>query len=96
MGHNRSISSANDVYISPIDGAIDIVLLRWCRKRKCHRRSGLWLFFSYSITDSDVLATISTRSAGYYDSPILIKDDDHGKKVAVVKAEIEAVRVNIS
>jgi len=24
------------------------------------------------------------------------KDDDHGKKVAVVKAEIEAVRVNIS
>ena len=26
MGHNRSISSANDVDIPPIDGAIDIVL----------------------------------------------------------------------
>ena len=51
IGHNRSILSANDVYISPIDGAIDIVLLGWCRKRKCHRRSGLWLVFSYSITD---------------------------------------------
>ena len=25
MGHNRSISSANDVDIPPIDGAIDIV-----------------------------------------------------------------------
>lgn len=50
-------------------------VLVWClltvlstscsRERKCHRRSGLRLFFSYCITDSDVLATIRTRYIGH-------------------------------
>jgi len=33
----------------------------WLSKRKWPSSSGLWLFFSYSITDSDVLATLRTR-----------------------------------
>ena len=55
MGHNRSISSANDVDIPPIDGAMDIVLhTTMVQKAESHRRSDLWLLFSYSITDPDI------------------------------------------
>ena len=55
MGHNRSISSANDVDIPPIDGAMDIVLhTTMVSKAEMPRVSDLWLFFSYSTTDPDI------------------------------------------
>ena len=51
--------------------------------------SGLWLFFSYFITES---AFIDPILAG---TPTVLVSH-HGKKVVVVKAEIEVVMVNNS
>ena len=62
-------------------------------RRKSHRRSCLWLFFSYCTTKSDVLANISIQYIGYTWIQPKMKDDDHGKNDAVVMAEMRVMSV---